>query len=223
MPSQAILTPLSPVQPASGAPSSPTSIATDHSLLELDSDLDGLLDQIQDEIEERGEASAEAMERLQLFCQAMDVKIDRIGRFLRVMETRAEHCKNESARFATRAKRAQSKFERTASMVLYYLASHNLKKIESHEFTLKRNKNSQDSVVIAQPESIPNDLRRFEAKIDGPLWLEVIDALPKTLAEPLAASVKSSEPSNSAIKQHIANGGVVAGASVKRGYHLRIE
>jgi Siphovirus Gp157 len=223
MASQAILTPLSPVQPASGAPSSPTSIATDHSLLELDSDLDGLLDQIQDEIEERGEASAEAMERLQLFCQAMDVKIDRIGRFLRVMETRAEYCKNESARFATRAKRAQSKFERTASMVLYYLASHNLKKIESHEFTLKRNKNSQDSVVIAQPESIPNDLRRFEAKIDGPLWLEVIDALPKTLAEPLAASVKSSEPSNSAIKQHIANGGVVAGASVKRGYHLRIE
>jgi hypothetical protein len=108
-------------------------------------------------------------------------------------------------------------------MVLYYLASHDLKKVESHEFTLKRNKNSQDSVVITQPDSIPDDLRRFEAKIDGPLWLDVIDALPKTLAEPLAASVKSNEPSNSAIKQHIANGGVVEGASVKRGYHLRIE
>jgi hypothetical protein len=51
----------------------------------------------------------------------------------------------------------------------------------------------------------------------------VIDALPKTLAEPLAACVKSNEPSNSAIKAHIANGGVVNGASVKRGYHLRIE
>ena len=103
------------------------------------------------------------------------------------------------------------------------LASHDLKKLESHEFTLKRNKNSQDSVVITQPDSIPDDLRRFEAKIDGPLWLDVIDALPKTLAEPLAASVKSGEPLNSAIKQHIANGGVVEGASVKRGYHLRIE
>jgi hypothetical protein len=153
----------------------------------------------------------------------MDVKIDRIGRFLRVMETRAEHCKKESARYAARAKRAQNKIERTESMVLYYLASHDLKKVESHEFTLKRNKNSQDSVVITQPDSIPYDLRRFEAKIDGPLWLDVIDALPETLAEPLAASVKSSEPSNSAIKQHIANGGVVKGASVKRGYHLRIE
>ena len=182
-----------------------------------------MLDQIQDEIEEQGEATAEATERLQLFCEAMDVKIDRIGRFLRIMETRAEYCKKESARYAARARRAQSKIERTESMVLYYLASHDLKKIESHEFTLKRNKNSQDSVVITQPDSIPAYLRRFEAKIDGPLWLEVIDALPETLADPLSASVKSSEPSNSAIKQHIANGGVVEGASVKRGYHLRIE
>jgi hypothetical protein len=216
-------TPLLAFQPTTGAPSSPTSITTDHSLLELDSELDALLDQIQDEIEELGEASAKAMERFQLFCQAMDVEIDRIGRFLRVMETRAEYCKKESARYAARAKRAQNKIERTESMVLYYLASHDLKKVESHEFTLKRNKNSQDSVEITQPESIPDDLRRFEAKVDGPRWLDVIDALPKTLAEPLAASVKSSEPSNSAIKQHITNGGVVEGASVKRGYHLRIE
>jgi hypothetical protein len=216
-------TPLIPFQSGSGSPSSPTAIAMDHSLLELDSELDALLDQIQDEIEEQGEATAEAMERLQLFCEAMDVKIDRIGRFLKVMETRAEYCKKESARYAARARRAQSKIERTESMVLYYLASHDLKKIESHEFTLKRNKNSQDSVEITHPDSIPDNLRRFEAKIDGPLWLEVIHTLPKALAEPLATSVKSSEPSNSAIKQHIANGGVVEGAAVKRGYHLRIE
>jgi len=216
-------TPLIAFQPTTVAPSSPMAIATDHSLLELDSELDALLEQIQDEIEDQGEGSAEAMERLQLFCEAMDIKIDRIGRFLRVMETRAEYCKRESARYAARARRAQSKIERTESMVLYYLASHDLRKIESHEFTLKRNKNSQDSVEITRPDCIPPNLRRFEAKIDGPLWLQVIDALPKALAEPLAASVRSSEPSNSAIKQHIANGGVVEGASVKRGYHLRIE
>ena len=148
-------TPLIAFQATTVAPLSPTAIATDHSLLELDSELDAMLDQIQDEIEEQGEASAEAMERLQLFCEAMDVKIDRIGRFLRVMETRAEYCKRESARYAARARRAQSKIERTESMVLYYLASHDLKKIESHEFTLKRNKNSQDSVEITQPDMHP--------------------------------------------------------------------
>jgi hypothetical protein len=148
-------TPLIPFKGITDALSSPTAVATDHSLLELDSELDLLLDQIQDEIEEQGEASVEAMERFQLFCQAIDVKIDRIGRFLRIMETRAEYCKKESARYAARAKRAQNKIERTESMVLYYLASHHLKKMESHEFTLKCNKNSQDSVVIAQLTGSP--------------------------------------------------------------------
>jgi hypothetical protein len=214
----------SPTLFASAGPApTATDVADDRSLLTIDRELDFLLEQIEDEIEGNGEASKEAMERLQLFCQAMNVKVDRIGRYLAVMKTRAAHCKQEADRYSARAKRAESKIARTESMVLYYLASHDLKKIESHEFTLKRNKNSQDSVVITQRDSIPDDLRRFEAKIDGPLWLDVIDALPKTLAEPLVASVKSSEPSNSAIKQHIANGGVVEGASVKRGYHLRIE
>ena len=67
-------TPLIPFQGTTSAVSSPTLVAADHSLLELDSELDALLDQIQDEIEEHGEASAEAMERFQVFCQAMDVK-----------------------------------------------------------------------------------------------------------------------------------------------------
>src|SRR5271170_3229869 len=88
-------TPLIAFQPTTVGPSSPTAVATDHSLLELDSELDALLDQIQDEIEELGEASAEAMERFQVFCQAMDVKIDRIRRFLRIIETRAEHRSEE--------------------------------------------------------------------------------------------------------------------------------
>jgi len=223
MTTKATATSLIPFHPSTDVGPSPTSIASDHSLFELDSELDTLLDQIQDEIEKQGEASTEAMDRLQFFCQAMDVKVDRIGRFLKVMETRAEYCRKESARYAARAKRAQSKIERTESMVLYYLANHNLKKIESHEFTLKRNKNSQDTVEISQPDSIPAHLRCFEARVEGPLWMEVIDALPETLAEPLAACVKSNEPSNSAIKAHIANGGVVDGATVRRRYHLRIE
>ena len=62
-------TPLISFQGTTGALLSPTVLATDHSLLELDGELDALLDQIQDEIEEQGEASAEAMERFRLFCQ----------------------------------------------------------------------------------------------------------------------------------------------------------
>jgi hypothetical protein len=79
-------------------------VAEDNSLLQIDQELDTLLEQMEDEIEEHGEASKESMDRLQVFAEAMNIKVDRIGRYLSVMETRATHCKKEAARLAARAK-----------------------------------------------------------------------------------------------------------------------
>ena len=58
--------------------------------------------------------------------------------------------------------------------------------------------------------------------MDGPLYLDVIRALPEEMASILRASVKFAEPSNIAIKQHFASGKTVEGVEVKRHYHLRI-
>jgi Siphovirus Gp157 len=206
---------------ATAAPS-PTDVANDHSLLTLDRELDFLLEQIEDEIEESGEASKEAMERFQLFCQAMNVKADRIGRYLAVMKNRATHCKEEAARYAARAKRAESKIARTESMVLYYLESHDLKQLESDDFTFRRQKNSQDSVIIRDAQAVPPELNRYEFKMDGVFYLDVVRALPDEMASSLRASVKFAEPSNTAIKQHFASGKTVEGVEVKRLYHLRM-
>jgi Siphovirus Gp157 len=200
---------------------SPTDVADDHSLLTLDRELDFLLEQIEDEIEESGEASKEAMGRLQLFCQAMNVKVDRIGRYLAVMKTRAAHCKQEVTSYAARAKRAESKIARTESMVLYYLESHDLKQLESDDFTFRRQKNSQDSVIVRDAKAVPPELNRYELKVDGPLYLDVVRALPDEMASSLRASVKF-EPSNTAIKQHFASGKMIEGVEVKRLYHLRV-
>ena len=201
---------------------SPLGVASEHSLLELDRELDMLLEQIEDEIQEHGEASREAMERFEMFCKAINVKIDRIGRYISLMETRAAHCKKEAERYAARAKRAENKIDRTKSMVLYYLNSHDLKQLESDEFTLRRQKNSQDSVIITNPETIPADLRRFEVRVEGRVWMSVLQSLPEMLAKALQDGVKSREPSNSAIKQHVANGGTVDGAEIRRLFHLRV-
>jgi hypothetical protein len=201
---------------------SPTDIANDHSLLKLDYELDLLLEQIEDEIEESGEASKQAMDRLQLFCRAMNVKVDRVGRYLAVMKTRAAHCKQEAARYAARAKRAESKIARTESMVLYYLESHDLKQLETDDFTFRRQKNSQDSVIVRNAQVVPPELNRYELKVDGPLWLKVIRALPEGMASGLQAAVNATEPSKTAIKLHFASGKMVEGVDVKRLYHLRI-
>jgi hypothetical protein len=213
----------SPTLFASAGPApTPTDVADDHSLLTLDYELDLLLERIEDEIEESGEASKEAMERLRLFCQAMNVKVDRLGRYLAVMKTRAAHCKQEAARYAARAKRAENKIARTESMVLYYLVSHDLKQLETDNFTFRRQKNSQDSLIVRDAQAVPPELNRYELKVDGPLFLEVIGALPDEVAASLRASVKFTEPSNTAIKQHFASGKTIEGVEVKRLHHLRM-
>jgi hypothetical protein len=212
--------PLIPFDTAPAVPT-PNDIAADHSLLKIDQELDFLMEQIEDEIEESGEASKDAMDRLQQFCQAMNVKVDRIGRYLAVMEVRAEHCKQEAARYAQRAKRAQSKIDRTKGMVLYYLESHDLKQVESDDFTLRRQKNSQDSVIVSNPDAIPPDLKRYELKVAGDIWVKFFLALPEELAAALQASVSGAEPMNQAMKEYFASGKTLDGVVVKRLYHLR--
>jgi Siphovirus Gp157 len=214
----AAATPLIPFEPQP----TPAEVAGDHSLLELDRELDFLLEQIEDEIDKQGEASTEAMDRLALYAKAMNMKVDRIGRYLSQMETRAAHCKREAERYAERYKRAERKIGRTKSMVLYYLESHDMRQLESDSFTLRRQKNSQDSVIVSNAEAIPEDLRKFELRMDGPLLQRVKEALPDALKVDLAATVKSSEPSNTAIRRYVANGGTVEGAQVKRLYNLRV-
>jgi hypothetical protein len=217
----ATTTPLIPFEAAPAAAPTLNDIADDHSLLKIDQELDFLMEQIEDEIEESGEASKEAMDRLQLFCQAMNVKVDRIGRYLSAMEARAEHCKQEAARYAARAKRAQSKVDRTKAMVLYYLESHDLKQLETEDTTLRRQKNSQDSVIVSNPDAIPPDLKRYELKVAGDIWMKACLALPEELAAALQAAVSGAEPMNHAIKQCFASGRTIDGVVVRRLYHLR--
>ena len=197
-------------------------VAEDNSLLEIDQELDALLELIEDEIEERGEASKRSMDLLQVFAEAINLKVDRIGHYLSVMETRAAHCKKEASRLAARAKRAESKIGRTKQMVLYYLESHNLARLESSETTLRRQKNSQDSVIVANAATIPADLKRYELKVDGDLWVKLFPVLPEDLAAALEAAVKNSEPLHTAIKQYFAEGKTIEGVEVKRLFHLRV-
>jgi hypothetical protein len=89
------------------------------------------------------------------------------------MEVRAEHCRKEAARYAAWAKPAQNKIDRTKAMVLCYLESHDLKQLETEDTTLRRQKNSQDSVIVLNADAIPPDLKRYELKVAGDIWMKV--------------------------------------------------
>ena len=198
------------------------SIAEGKSLFEIDTELDLLLEEIQEQFECEGQASEELTARFQQFCVAHGEKVDRIGRFVRMMEAREQFCRSEAVRLADRARAAAGKVDRTKSMVLFYLVSRDLKKIEGLEFTLRAQKNSQDSVRINDEAALPKSYCKIDARIDGVLWETVLSVLPEELAKNLELSVQETKPDADAIKAAALRQEQVPGAEVRRGWHLRV-
>jgi hypothetical protein len=198
------------------------SIAEASSLFEIDMELDGLLEEIEGQVESEGQAPEELVVRFQQFCEAHGEKVDRLGRFLRMMEAREQYCRCEAARLADRARATASKVERTKNMVLYYLLSRDLKKIEGRQFTLRAQKNSQDSVQITDENALPKSYCRIDARIDGVIWETVLSLLPDELSRSLESSIQETRPNADAIKAAAVRHENVPGAEVRRGSHLRM-
>jgi hypothetical protein len=200
-----------------------STIAATNSLFEIDAELDSLLDEIEGQTAQGGEPSGELVARFQGFCSAHDEKVDRIGRFLRQMEAREQFCRAEAARLSDRARSTAGKVERTRNMVLYYLMSRDLKAIEGREFTLRAQKNSQDSVRITDEGALPAAFRKIDACIGGVLWETVLANLPDELGNMLESTVGESRPDTDTIKAAIQREELVPGAELRRGWHLRIK
>ena len=198
------------------------SIAEANSLFEIDIELDGLLEEIELQVDSEGQPSDESLARFHEFCEARGEKVDRIGRFVRMMEAREQFCRNEAIRLGDRARAAASKVERTKSMALYYLLSRDLKKVEGQQFTLRAQKNSQDSVRITDESALPKCYCRIEARVPGVIWETVLSLLPEELAKKLESGIQESRPDNDAIKTAVAQNEIVPGAEVRRGMHLRV-
>lgn len=159
--------------------------AETNSLFEIDAELDDLMEEIQEAITSNGEAPTALLERFQEFCGAHGEKVDRIGRFVRFMEARTQHCRSEARRLYERARTAESKTLRTKAMVLYYLKSRSLKKMEGVEFTLRAQSNPQDSVIIQDEEQIPLEYKTIGIAINGGIWSAMLDVLPDELRRAL--------------------------------------
>jgi hypothetical protein len=198
------------------------SIADASSLFEIDMELDGLLERIEEQVESEGQASEDLVARFQQFCEAHGEKVDRIGRFVRMMEAREHFCRSEAARLSERARAAAGKVDRTKNMVLYYLLSRDLKKIEGFQFTLRAQKNSQDSVRIIDEAAVPKAYCRIDARIDGVVWETVLSLLPEELSKSLESSVQETRPNADAIKAAAMRNEHVPWAEVRRGSHLRV-
>jgi hypothetical protein len=200
-----------------------STIAATNSLFEIDAELDSLLDEIEEQTAQGAEPAGVLIARFQEFCSAHGEKVDRIGRFLRRMEAREQFCRSEAVRLSDRARAAAGNAERTKNMVLYYLMSRDLRAIEGREFTLRAQKNSQDSVRITDEEALPTAFRKIDARIGGVLWETVLANLPDELGKMLESTLEESRPDTDSIKAAILHEEQVPGAELRRGWHLRIK
>jgi hypothetical protein len=191
-------------------------------LFEIDRELDSLLDEIEEQAEENGSASPELLERFRQFCDAESEKVDRIGRFICLMDNRLKYCRQQAEHFQRRARTAEAKGVSTRNMVLYFLAARGLKKIEGKEFTLRLQKNSQDSVEINDASQVPITYRELELRIPGRIWQSVLALLPEDTSKVLSSCTRDDRPSNDAIKEAVSRYEEVPGVQVKRGVHLRV-
>ena len=197
-------------------------VATTYSLFEIDAELDGLLEAVQEEIASNGQASPERIALFQEFLNAHGDKVDRIGRFVRCMDARITHCRAEAQRLSDRVRYSENKVARTKSMVLYFLKSRDLKKVEGLEFTLRRQANSQDSVVISDEELIPIEYKTVALEVNGVVWMALLDSVPEELRPILVSSVRGTIPDSDSIKLADSRQEAVPGAQVKRGEHVRV-
>jgi hypothetical protein len=108
-------------------------------------------------------------------------------------------------------------------MVLYYLMARDLKAIEGREFTLRAQKNSQESVRITDETALPVAFRKIDARIGGVLWETVLANLPDELGKIFESTVEESRPDTDLIKAAIQREEEVLGAELRRGWHLRIK
>ncbi len=146
----------------------------------------------------------------------------RPGSLLKSAEAREQYCRSEAARLTDRARAAAGKVERTKNMVLYYLLSRDLKKIEGYQFTLRAQKNSQDSVRITDEAAVPQCYCRIDARIDGVVWEAVLSMLPDDLAKDLESCIQETRPDNEAIRAAVSHNEPVPGTEIRRGSHLRV-
>jgi hypothetical protein len=138
------------------------------------------------------------------------------------MEAREQYCQSKSAQLADRARAAAGKVKPDKNMVLSYLLSRDFKKIEGCQFTLRAQRNSQDSVRVTDEAAVPRCYSRIDARIDGVVWETVHSLLPDELARSLESSVRETRPNADAIKAAAMGNEHVPGAEVRRGSHLRV-
>jgi DNA repair ATPase RecN len=123
------------------------------SLFDLDERLIDLMERAE-EAAEGGEIPQELVEEINDYLEAFRTKVDRIAGYWRWQESIARICGEEAERLSARKRAAEGRVSRLKDMLLAFMMSRGLKKLEGDKAAIGMQANGTASLVIDDPLQI---------------------------------------------------------------------
>ena len=212
----------------SAVATAPREVAQQASIFEIDEALDLLVQSAQEQAEASdGEITEELRNALVEYVEAFGYKVDRITNYIKAQRAEAETAGREAERLAARQRAAANREKRLKSMLVYYMASRELRRLRGSLNTITLQNNSQPSLVVNDVSRIPNAF--YRAKVDLPWteWDEILASLPQgALRDRLRAAEGRSvqkELQRGVLADTLARGENVNGATLVKGQHVRLR
>lgn len=196
------------------------------SLFDIDERLVELMDQVADAAADGQEPPSELIEEINEYIEAFQSKVDRIASYLRWQESIASICGAEAERLSARKKSAEGRVSRLKNMLLHFMLSRGLKKLEGERAAIGLQPNSAASLVVDDPLKIGECF--FERSI-GFTKTEMQELIYQLPAGDLRGRLETQlaedgwQVNGSAIRAAFANGAEIDGARLVKGHHIRIR
>jgi len=189
----------------------PQTLAAEMTLFELDESLCLLMESATEMADNAGEISDELRQALLDYCEAFGTKVDNIANYIKSQENEARNAKAEIERLQARQATADKKVDRLKVLVKYFMQSRNLRAMKGRLNTISLRKNSQDSLIVERPDTIPSEYWRVSITIGLPEWEELLSYLPAQhpLQVPLTADgneIVRRDPDNAKLRSALASG-----------------
>ncbi len=200
-----------------------TALASTATLFEIDAELEAAFDVAAEEQEQTGAISDETRQRCTELFGELGKKVDRIARYVRAMELRARAAKEEAMRLAARQRAAENRVEQVKSMLMFFMQSRGLRRLEGDLNTIRLQKNGQASLRL-DPLTLPPGYQDANISIPQPEWDRMLDLIPiPELRQKLEKAVIAVEPNKGLIRQDLQTGKQISGAELFKGEHIRFD
>ena len=203
-------------------------LASEMTLFELDESLSLLMESATEAAaESNGELPEELRQALLDYCEAFGTKVDNIANYIKSQEYEARNAKAEIDRLQARQAAAENKVERLKGLLKYFMETRGIPSMKGRLNTISLRKNSQDSLVVDRPDTIPSEYWRVSITIALPEFQELLSHLHEE--HPLRArltpdgnGLAKREPDHSKLRSALAAGVPIEGAELRRGCHVRL-